>query len=233
MGGLMAWIVFELDGTLLDQQEVDDGTGTGATTKVDLPVEGAVEAVTQVVSEGHKVSVWTSRFAPMPEARRQELKEQISETLLACGFPMDLMEIWTGTTKPKADVFIDRKAITFDDDWGLALVQMQQMLEDQGLGMVQPDDGSLAPAEDMERPATSAAPGPMPMAPQPNEGSSQQPGGGAPPMGSAGAAAVKQQGAGVAASPSSSQPKPGGQQKPPAQKPQAPKMPAPKKAGKP
>jgi hypothetical protein len=130
----MAWIVFALDGTLLTTGTdgafgggIDEPAGGG----VGMPTPGAVEAVTQLLNEGHRVSVWTDRFAPMPEARKQQLKEEIDQELASVGFPP--LEIWTGTTKPSADIYIDRKAVTFDDDWGLALAQVQQMLEDQGL----------------------------------------------------------------------------------------------------
>lgn len=129
----MAWIVFALDGTLLGAG-TDGALGGGMDEPVGGgfgPTPGAVEAVTQLLNEGHRVSVWTDRFAPMPEARKQQLKEEIEQELLSVGFPQ--LEVWTGTTKPSADIYIDRKAVTFDDDWGLALAQVQQMLEDQGL----------------------------------------------------------------------------------------------------
>jgi hypothetical protein len=43
------------------------------------------------------------------------------------------MEVWTGTTKPAADIFIDNKAVTYDGDWPLVLAQTQYMLEERGL----------------------------------------------------------------------------------------------------
>jgi hypothetical protein len=159
----MAWIVFALDGTLLDQQEMDDGTGTGATTQLSLPTEGAVEAVMQLMNEGNRVSVWTDRFAPMPEERKQQLKEEIEMELQEAGFPP--LEVWTGTTKPAADVYVDRKAVTYDDDWGLALAMIQQQMEDQGLlpamqagmddgsGMMEPEALEGGVPEEEEQPA--------------------------------------------------------------------------------
>lgn len=152
----MAWIVFALDGTLLQQQPgALDDTMTGDTDQMQtdpaqegveppmmsMPTEGAVEAVVQLMNEGHRVSVWTDRFAPMPEQRKEQLRQEIEQELLQAGFPE--MEVWTGTTKPAADIYIDRKAVTYDDDWGLALAQVEQMLVDQGMaGGI--DDGSLA-----------------------------------------------------------------------------------------
>lgn len=177
----MAWIVFALDGTLITQQELDDGTGTGDTVPMSLPTEGAVEAVTQLMNEGHRVSVWTDRFAPMPEERKQQLREEIAQELLEAGFPE--LEIWTGTTKPAADVYVDRKAVTFDDDWGLALAVIQQQLEDQGLAGPMMDDGSLGVTEDQnsmdgvegqaeeESPPAKPAPKKVEKKPEPKKGS--------------------------------------------------------------
>jgi hypothetical protein len=118
----MAWIVVDLDGTLL--QSFEEGQSQ--------PTEGAVEAMQTLVGEGHRLTVFTSRFAPMPESERYRLKEQFQQELASWGFPPE-MEIWTGTTKPDADLFIGDKSITFDNDWGLALAQTQTMLEDRGL----------------------------------------------------------------------------------------------------
>lgn len=128
----MAWIAVDLDDTLV--QDFGDGQ--------EMPIDGAVEAMTSLASQGHRLSVFTSRFAPMPDSERQRLKEQIEQDLASYGFPP--MEVWTGTTKPAADLFIDDSAVTFDNDWNLALAQAQMMLEERGLVPgPQPDDGSM------------------------------------------------------------------------------------------
>jgi len=124
----MAWIVFDLDGTLIEDGEVDPMSGQEMGP---MPTDGALEAVQTLMGEGHRLTVYTSRFAPMPESERQRMKEQIEQELTSLGFPP--MEIWTGTTKPAADLFLGDNHVTFDGDWGLALAQMQQMLEDRGL----------------------------------------------------------------------------------------------------
>lgn len=139
----MAWIVFDLDNTLLEDH-IDEMTGESAGS---MPTDGALEAVMTLQNEGHRLTVYTSRFAPMPESERQRLKAQIEEELTVAGFPP--MEVWTGTTKPAADLFIGDNHITFDGDWGLALAQMQQMLEDRGLiDIGVPDDGMTLDGED-------------------------------------------------------------------------------------
>lgn len=133
----MAWIVFDLDNTLLEDSS-DPMTGEEAGS---IPTEGSVEAVQTLAAEGHRLSVYSSRFAPMPESERQRIKDQIEEELMAAGFPP--LEVWTGTTKPSADLFVGDNHVTYDGDWALVLAQTQQMLEDRGLvpGPME-DDGS-------------------------------------------------------------------------------------------
>lgn len=132
----MAWIAVDLDDTLV-QKLPDPMTGEES----EQPIEGAVESMTQLAGEGHRLTIFTARFAPMPDTEKQRLKEQIEQDLQSYGFPP--MEVWTGTHKPMADVYIGNEAITFDQDWGLALAQLQYMLEEKGLVPApMPDDGS-------------------------------------------------------------------------------------------
>jgi hypothetical protein len=133
----MAWVAVDLDDTLV--QDMGDGQT--------VPLPGAVEAMQQLVGEGHRVSIFTSRFAPMPDSEKQRLRQQIEDELAAYGFPH--MEVWTGTHKPAADIFIDDRAVTFDNDWQLALIQTRSMMEEMGLlpGPM-PDDGSIPPEQD-------------------------------------------------------------------------------------
>ena len=142
----MAWIAIDLDDTLV-QKLPDPMTGEES----EQPIEGAVESMNQLVQEGHRLTVFTARFAPMPDSERQRLKEQIEQELQSYGFPP--MEVWTGTHKPSADVYIGDEAITFDNDWGLAMAQLSMMLEERGLvpGPV-PDDGGAGPVEGEEQP---------------------------------------------------------------------------------
>ena len=143
----MAWIVCDLDGTLVTQ--MPDPMDPEAEPQP-VPTDGAVESMTQLVSEGHRLTVFTARFAPMPDSERQRLKEQIEQELATMGFPP--MEVWTGTTKPAADIFIDDKAITYDNDWGLAVAQLETMLQERGLVPGPPPDDGTMPPEDGEAP---------------------------------------------------------------------------------
>lgn len=132
----MAWFAVDLDDTLVTKYD-DEQTGQPVT----MPVEGAVEAMHQLVSEGHRVSVFTARFAPMPDSRKQQMKQEIEAELSGLGFPA--MEVWAGTGKPDADVFIGDNNVTYDGDWGLVLAQAQTMLEERGLVEIPPDDGLM------------------------------------------------------------------------------------------
>jgi len=132
----MAWICFDLDNTLV-QTEPESGEL--------LPVEGAVESVNTLFQEGHRLTVWTDRFAPMPDSRKQKEKEELENKLQGLGFPP--LEVWTGTVKPGVDLSLGSSMITFDNDWGLALAQMQMMMEERGL--VPPPNGR-GPAEGEE-----------------------------------------------------------------------------------
>lgn len=124
----MAWIAVELDDTLVQRQP---DPMTGEDTGQDMPTEGAVQTMQQLAADGHRLTVFTSRFAPMPDSERNRIKEQLEQELASMGFPP--MEVWTGYTKPMADLFIDSKAVTYDNDWGLALAQLQYMMEERGL----------------------------------------------------------------------------------------------------
>jgi hypothetical protein len=129
---MCAWICVDLDDTLLEKAlgEPDPTTGEESEPQ-DAPTEGSIEAMQILAEEGHRLTIFTSRFNVMPASEKQKMKEELEQQLQAMGFPE--MEVWTGTTKPSADIFIDNNAVTYDGDWGLALAQTQQMLEDRGL----------------------------------------------------------------------------------------------------
>lgn len=129
----MAWIGVELEGTLCEE----DLEGNM------YPTEGAAEVMHMLVGEGHRLTVLTDKFAPAPESRKRELKQFLEQELISMGFP-ETMEVWAGSVRPSTDLDIGSKSVTFDNDWNLALAQLQVMMEDRGLvPEPMPDDGSL------------------------------------------------------------------------------------------
>lgn len=136
----MPWYVIDLDNTLVTKQ-MDEVSGQ----ETSLPIDGAVEAMHQLTQEGNRLTVFTSRFAPMPLERKHQLKEEIEQELAELGFPP--MEVWTGTTRPAADIFIGSDNVTFDGDWGLALAQSETMLQERGLLDIPPDNGAMEAME--------------------------------------------------------------------------------------
>ena len=154
----MAWIGLDLDDTLVQKAPppMDPGMPEDPNQPppeeaemADSPVEGAVEAVNQLMSEGHRLTVFTARFKAMPDSEKQRLKEQIEQELQGMGFPP--LEVWTGTHKPEFDLYVGNEAVTFDGDWGLALAQLQYMMNEQGLTQPQPEEGEVpdeAPPEE-------------------------------------------------------------------------------------
>ena len=152
----MAWLCWDLDGTLIEQVPQPDGSSALQ------PVEGAVETAHRYTSEGHRLTVYTSRFAPMPESERNRVKGEIESHLTQLGFPP--MEVWTGTTKPACDLLISKDAVTYDGDYSLVQAQIDLMLEERGLlpqavpgeGLgaegVEPNQGAQAPQTQGEMP---------------------------------------------------------------------------------
>lgn len=114
----MSWICWDLDGVLLNKTEEGD-----------LPVEGAIETVGKYVSQGHRNTVVTTRFIPMPESEKQRLKEELEQSLAGMGFPP--LEIWTGTNMPACDFYVSKTSITFDDDFPLLQAQLDYMVNEQ------------------------------------------------------------------------------------------------------
>lgn len=136
----MAWICWDLDGTLVEQGPEEEGGGL-------MAVPGAAETAMRYFNEQHRLTVFTSRFAPMPDSERNRLKEQIEQDLTGLGFPP--MEVWTGTTKPSADIFVSKDAVTYDGDYDLVQAQIDYMLSERGL---LPQQQMMEPTEEPEPP---------------------------------------------------------------------------------
>jgi hypothetical protein len=107
----MAWIGVSLEGTILNDQQ---------------PTTGAIEALTNLMQNGHRVTIISDKFVPAPNEYKQAIKQHIEQFLKQLGIPYS--EIWTGGYKPACDIFIDSKAVNFDQDWNMALAQTNMML---------------------------------------------------------------------------------------------------------
>lgn len=111
------WVAVDLDGTILEEApEGDKGQQTFGALK-----PGAAEALAELTSLGWRVSIYTARFGDedLDEATIARWAEEIGDYLRSNEVPFN--DVWVGR-KPRADVFVDDKAIRFEDDWP-AIVQ--------------------------------------------------------------------------------------------------------------
>jgi hypothetical protein len=138
----MAWIVFDLDGTLVTNASEEEGGGLA-------PIPGSVETATRYANEGHRLTVFTAKFAPMPQSEKFRLKNQIEQDLAGLGFPP--MEVWTGTTKPASDFYISKDAVTFDGDYNLLQAQLDYMMNERGLTQPQQEQTQDLNAQPQEQ----------------------------------------------------------------------------------
>lgn len=118
----MAWICIDLDSTLVKKAPSDGGE------EVDVPTDGAIESVNSLLQDGHRLTIFTARFTPMPDSEKEKNKQHIQQMLIDLGFPP--LEVWTGTHKPQADAFIDDRAVGHRGNWGQTLAQTRQYLRD-------------------------------------------------------------------------------------------------------
>jgi hypothetical protein len=111
------WLAVDLDDTLLDRQ--------------DHPLPDAAGAMEQLLSEGHRVTIWTARFA---HARTEQdidvIKQAIELQLQAAGIPYS--DIWTAHHKPQSDMFIGDNLVPFAGDWPKTLAQAHMMMKSRG-----------------------------------------------------------------------------------------------------
>jgi hypothetical protein len=107
------WVAVDLDGTLIEYASGDGARGVFGPAK-----DGARHVMRELKSLGWRVSVFTARIGDGPAEEAQALADQIAEYLEGQGVPFD--DVWIGR-KPRADYFVDDRAIPFDGDWDAVL----------------------------------------------------------------------------------------------------------------
>lgn len=78
------------------------------------PIQGAVEALKQLKSEGFTLLISSSRMNPELWGELVKFREkEITDWMQQYGIPYDRIVLY----KPSADVYIDDKALRFEGDW--------------------------------------------------------------------------------------------------------------------
>jgi hypothetical protein len=109
----MAWIAMDVDKTLLHL----DGSST----------PGAAEAMQHLLDKGHRVSIWTARFAhAQNEQDTHRIHDDLVNELERNKIPYS--DIWLGPVKPDVDVFVGDNLIPYEGSWPQALAMLDMYL---------------------------------------------------------------------------------------------------------
>lgn len=100
----MAIICLDFDGTIHDPDNREPGYRMGK------PVEGALEAVQYLLSQGHTLMIHSARVQSHPQ------RTHVNQWLDYFGFPKELECV---VEKPLADIYVDDKGYRFTT-WPLA-----------------------------------------------------------------------------------------------------------------
>jgi hypothetical protein len=117
------WVAVDLDGTVLEAAPKGVTVGEGQQLPLGPPKPGAVDALTELVRLGWRVSIFSARFGDenLDDAVVATWAKEIAEHLTRQNVPFT--DIWVGR-KPRCDFFVDDKAIKFDGDWGSVIEQL-------------------------------------------------------------------------------------------------------------
>jgi len=122
LGQRAPWVAVDLDGTILASPPKNAPEYGSDETQLPLgtPLPGASDALQELASLGWRISIYTARFGD--ESLDDEVVErwgsEIAAHLEQNGIPFS--DIWVGR-KPRADYFVDDKAVHFDGDWSATL----------------------------------------------------------------------------------------------------------------
>lgn len=130
--GAPPWVAVDLDGTILSEAPGDAAAGRFGEV---LP--GAREALKELKSLGWRISIYTARFMDLGQQQTAQLKQALEQFLTSQDVPFG--DVWTGR-KPRADYFVDNKAVHFGGDWNQVLLALTQ----EGASAREPDEGDEA-----------------------------------------------------------------------------------------
>jgi hypothetical protein len=146
-GQRQPWVAVDLDDTLLEHEE-----GMAERGEFGKPLPGAVKAMRELKSLGWRISIFTARIGDDPN-EAAALAQQIGQAVANMGIPFD--DVWIGS-KPRADYFVDNKAIRFNGDWDSVLLQLTETGGDEPVeGADQIVDDAAEEASEVARGATT------------------------------------------------------------------------------
>jgi hypothetical protein len=118
-----------LDGTIL----ADGDHAPGTRPPLGEPLNGAKEALQELVDAGVRVSIWTARqYFEKEDGDDSEWQKEIDDHLKYHQIPYT--DIYVGK-KPPADVFIDDKAVPFRNNWPEVLQEAVSKLKKDAITM--------------------------------------------------------------------------------------------------
>lgn len=134
-GGRPPWLAVDLDGTLLSSADASRG-------EFGRPLPGAADALRELKSLGWRVSIYTARLQDLDEDTAAVEAARIAKTLRQYG--LDFSDVWVGR-KPRADVFVDDRAVAFKGDWKQTLLELVSSGHGhrQGGALIDSADGEL------------------------------------------------------------------------------------------
>lgn len=112
------WLACDLDGTILEHEP-----GMAARGEFGEVKPGAAEALGELEGLGWRITIFTARLADLDETAAGTAARQIASYLAQKNVPFT--DVWVGR-KPRADYFVDDKAIHFGGDWQEVLLQLVQ-----------------------------------------------------------------------------------------------------------
>lgn len=102
------WAAVDMDNTILSRPDDRNYDTFGD------PLPGAVDALKKLKDMGWRISIYTARMDGLEDDEAEHLANRIEKVMDQAGIPYD--DVWVGR-KPRADIFIDDKAIEFDGSW--------------------------------------------------------------------------------------------------------------------